>query len=137
MANSVNVGTISNGTTFTIPATNTTTNQIYISNGGSGGSGYAYSTSATQNNNTIFSNSSGKEVMKIPAGDEATVQITGKIKWNGEDLQDRLERIENLLHIPSRDIIMEEKYTKLKKLWNDYYNALEEYKTWERLKGSK
>lgn len=136
MANSVNVGTISNGTTFTIPATNTTTNQIYINNGGSGGSGgYAYSN--TTNNSTSFVNSSGKEVMKIPAGDEATVQITGKIKWNGEDLQDRLERIENLLHIPSRDIIMEEKYQKLKRLWDEYHTALEEYKTWERLKGSK
>ena len=75
--------------------------------------------------------------MKIPAGDEGTIQITGKIKWNGEDLEKRIERIESFLYIPSRDVIMEEKYAKLKKLWNDYYIALEEYKTWERLKDSK
>jgi len=135
MANSVNAGIIGNGATLTIPTNNTTTNQIYISNGSGGGTGYAYSSNIQ--NNTIFTNSSGKEVMKIPAGDEGTIQITGKIKWNGEDLEKRIERIESLLHIPSRDVIMEEKYAKLKKLWNDYYIALEEYKTWERLKDSK
>jgi hypothetical protein len=75
--------------------------------------------------------------MQIPAGEEAIVQITGKIKWNGEDLQERIERIESMLHIPTRDTIMEEKYKKLKKLWNEYQTALEEYKTWERLKDSK
>jgi hypothetical protein len=136
MANSVNVGAIGNGTTLTIPTNTTTTSQIYISNGGSSGSGgYAYSN--TFNNSTSFVNSNGKEVMKIPAGDEATVQINGKIKWNGEDLQDRLERIESMLHIPTRDVILEEKYQKLKRLWDEYHTALEEYKTWERLKDSK
>jgi hypothetical protein len=135
MANSVSAGILGNGTTFTIPATNTTTNQIYISNGGSGGGGYAYSN--TTSNSTNFVNSNGKTVMQIPAGDEAAVQITGKIKWNGEDLQERLERIESMLHIPTRDAILEEKYQKLKRLWDEYHTALEEYKTWERLKNTK
>ena len=89
------------------------------------------------NTSTTFSNSSGKEVMKIPLGDEASVQINGKIKWNGEDLEERLERIESMLHIPTRDVILEEKYQKLKRLWGEYKSALEEYKTWERLKDSK
>jgi hypothetical protein len=131
MANSVNAGIIGNGTTVTIPTNTTTTSQIYISN-----SGASYGSGGYQNG-TVFANTSGKEVMKIPAGDNASVQITGKIKWNGEDLEERLERIESLLNIPTRDIILEEKYQKLKKLWEQYNTALEEYKTWERLTNSK
>jgi|688.fasta_scaffold66754_6 hypothetical protein len=134
MANSVNVGTTHNSITYTIP--NTSSTQIHVGGyGGSGSSGYAYSN--TTSNSTTLVNSSGKTVMQIPAGEEAIVQITGKIKWNGEDLQERIERIESMLHIPTRDTIMEEKYKKLKKLWNEYQTALEEYKTWERLKDSK
>lgn len=131
MANSVNAGIIGNGTTLTIPSNTTSTSQIYITN-----SGASYGTPNFQNG-TVFANTSGKEVMKIPAGDEAAVQITGKIKWNGEDLAERLERIETLLNIPTRDVIMEEKYKKLKKLWQEYQKALDEYKTWETLKESK
>jgi hypothetical protein len=131
MANSVNAGMIGNGTNLTIPtnttSTSTSTSQIYISNGSSG----------SYNTGTTFSNSSGKEVMKIPAGDKATVKIIGTIEWNGEDLEERLERIESMLHIPTRDVTMEEKYQKLKRLWEEYKTALEEYKTWQRLKDSK
>lgn len=136
MANSVSAGIIGNSTTLTIPTTTTTTNQIYINNkSGGGGAGYAYSN--TTNNSTNFVNSNGKTVMQIPAGDEDTVQITGTIKWNGEDLNERLERIESMLHIPTRDVTMEEKYQKLKQIWDQYKTALEEYKTWQRLKDSK
>ena len=60
-----------------------------------------------------------------------------KINWNGEDLNDRLKRIEAMLHIPTRDVTMEEKYKKLKSLWEQYHKALDEYKTWETLKESK
>ncbi len=131
MANSVNAGIIGNGTTLTIPTNTTSTSQIYVSNGLTTGPTYSYQ------NSTTFTNSSGKEVMRIPSGDEASLQITGKIKWNGEDLEERLERIESLLHIPTRDVILEEKYQKLKRLWDEYHTALEEYKTWERLKNTK
>jgi hypothetical protein len=124
MANSVNVGTVGNGTTFTIPAT--TTNQIYISNGSTG----------SYNNGTTFTNSSGKEVMRIPSEKDPALEVTGKITWNGEDLHTRLERIESMLRIPTRDVIMEEKYKKLKELWEQYNKALAEYKTWERLRDS-
>ncbi len=135
MVNSVNVKQ-SNNTSVTIPVSSNSTSQIFINGGGGGGSG-AYTYTTTLNNNTVFTNSSGKEVIKIPTGDEASVQITGKIKWNGEDLEERLERIESMLHIPTRDVILEEKYQKLKRLWSEYRTALEEYKTWERLKDSK
>ena len=126
---------IGNGTaTWTFPVTNGTTNQIYVGQGLGGTAGVA----GTYNINTSTQiTSNGKTVLEIPNNDDPTIKITGKIKWNGEDLQERLERIETLLNIPTRDVIMEEKYEKLRELSNRYKQALEEYKTWERLKNSK
>ena len=121
-------------TTFTIPAT--TTGQIYVStgNGGSGGTGsFTTSTSTT----TQFNNAKGKAVLEIPNSEDPSVKITGRIEWNGEDLHERLKRIETMLNIPTRDVIMEEKYSKLKKINDEYNKALAEYKTWETLKESK
>jgi hypothetical protein len=133
MANSVNANPNSS-TTVTIPTSTGTTSSIFIT--GSGGSGGpAYSTNSNYNNTSIR-NPSGKTVMEIPSGDP-TVKITGEIEWNGEKLSDRLERIESMLHIPTRDVTMEEKYRKLKQIWDQYKTALEEYKTWQRLKDSK
>lgn len=121
--------------TYTIPISNGTTNQIYVGQGGSGGSGTW--TNATINTNTQFSNAKGKAVLEIPNTEIPSIKITGDIEWNGERLQDRLERIETMLNIPTRDVTMEEKYEKLRNLSNQYKQALEEYKTWERLKNSK
>lgn len=66
-----------------------------------------------------------------------TLTITGDIKLNGESLEDRLSRIENLLHIPPRDIALEQKYSRLRDLWNEYNEELSACKTWEILKNSK
>ena len=57
----------------------------------------------------------------------------GDIVINGDSLNDRLARIESLLHIPTRDVKLEEKYSELKDLWNQYNTALENYTNWERL----
>lgn len=133
MANKTLIG--SGTTTWTLPVTNGTTSQIYVGNGGGGGSGGVYANSITTN--TQFTNSKGKPVMEIPNSEDPSVKITGKIEWNGEDLNERLKRIETMLNIPTRDVIMEEKYSKLKKIYNEYNKALAEYKTWETLKESK
>jgi hypothetical protein len=136
-----NTITSASGVTYTIPAA--ATGQIYITNGitngtGGGGSGQWNSGSAgTSTTGTLFTNSYGKQVMKIPPEKDPALEVTGKITWNGEDLNNRLERIETLLNIPTRDVIMEEKYKKLKELWEQYNKALAEYKTWETLKESK
>lgn len=58
----------------------------------------------------------------------------GDILLNGDSLSDRLARIESLLHIPTRDVKLEEKYADLRDLWNQYNTALENYINWERLK---
>ena len=38
-----------------------------------------------------------------------------------------------MLHIPSRNVIMEEKYDKLKQLWKEYNETLEAIKNWETI----
>lgn len=125
----------SNTSSITIPISNGTASTYYISGGGSGGSGTTWTTT-TASPSTQFVNHTGDVVMEIPKGDQK-VKITGEIEWNGENLNERLERIESMLHIPTRDVIIEEKYQKLKQLWDQYKTALEEYKTWQRLKDSK
>lgn len=132
MAN-INVGSM------TIPVS-TTSSQIYVSGGGGGGIGTATYTVP----NTNFTNSNGKAVMSIPHGENkvvidenAALEVKGRMVINGIDLEERLSTIENVLNIPTRDAIMEEKYEKLRNLSNQYKQALEEYKTWERLKNSK
>ena len=130
--------TTSSNLTYTIPVNNGSTSQIYVSAGGVVGGGVttAYSNSI---NNTVTKlvNNKGTAVMEIPASEDPSVKINGKINWNGMDLEERLSTIEKTLNIPTRDIIMEEKYAKLRDLSNQYKQALEEYKTWERLKNSK
>jgi len=90
-----------------------------------------------------FNNGSGKSIMSIPHGEdkviiekEAELEVQGRVKINGEYLHERLERIETLLNIPSRDITMEHKYPKLKELWESYNRELAKYKTWDKLKDS-
>jgi len=128
--------------TYTIPVSNGTTSSIYVTGGGAGGSG-AIGT-YTLNNNSIFNNGNGKAVMSIPHGDNkviidenAALEVKGRMIINGIDLEERLSTIEEVLNIPTRDVIMEKKYEKLRALSNQYKQALEEYKTWERLKNSK
>ena len=131
-----NTITTSSGAVYTIP-TQSTTGQIYVSAGGGGGGGIMSTGVLGPSGTTRLSNSNGKTVLTIPSSNEPSILIDGSIKWNGEDLNDRLKRIEAMLHIPTRDVTMEEKYKKLKSLWEQYHKALDEYKTWETLKESK
>lgn len=124
--------------TSTIPINNGTTNSIYVTGGVSG------TTTWAPTPNTNFTNSNGTAVMSIPHGEQkvvidenAALEVKGRMVINGIDLEERLSTIENVLNIPTRDATMEEKYEKLRSLSNQYKQALEEYKTWERLKNSK
>ena len=92
--------------------------------------------------NSHFNNGNGQTVMTIPYGEDkvvieekAELEIKGRVKINGEFLHERLERIESVLNIPTRDISMENKYPKLKELWAAYNRELAKYKTWDNLKG--
>ena len=132
-----NVKTTSNMTYHSILAPNVTTS-VYTTISATTpllSGGYGGKPSVTGNNGAVMSVPHGENTVRIEK--TATLDIQGRVKINGEWLDDRLERIESMLHIPTRDIIMEEKYSKLKNLWEQYTTALEQYKTWETLKNSK
>lgn len=67
----------------------------------------------------------------------ASLEVKGKIIHNGRDLDERLNIIEKVLHIPERDVNLEEKYPKLKKLYDQYIKELSKARMWESLKGNK
>ena len=89
-----------------------------------------------------FTSSNGNSVLTMPHGEDkvvlekqATLDIKGSVRINGMDLDERLKTIETILCIPTRDVIMEEKYPKLKQIYEQYMHELEKYRTWERVKG--
>ena len=93
------------------------------------------------NPNTNF-NDGTNAVMTIPHGSKtveiaksATLEVKGNLVINGVDLEERLNTIETLLQIPTRDVTMEAKHPKLAKLYKEYMTELEKYKTWHRIKG--
>jgi hypothetical protein len=67
--------------------------------------------------------------------DKAALDVTGRMVINGVDLEERLITIEKVLSIPERDVKLEKKHPKLKKLYDEYINALAKYRTFEAIKG--
>jgi hypothetical protein len=65
----------------------------------------------------------------------ASLEVKGKIIHNGRDLEERLKIIEDVLHIPERDVKLEKKYPKLKEMHDEYIRNLKKYRNWETLKG--
>jgi hypothetical protein len=63
------------------------------------------------------------------------LEVKGKMVLNGRDLEERLNTIEKVLCIPERDVKIEEKHPKLKKLYDAYINELSKYRMWESIKG--
>lgn len=99
---------------------------VPISNGGS----YIGTT-------TWSTNSSGYSISPTITvqNDPSSLDVKGKIIHNGRDLEERLSTIEKILHIPERDVMLEEKYPKLKKLYDQYIKELSKARMWESLKG--
>jgi hypothetical protein len=65
----------------------------------------------------------------------ATIEVKGNMVINGRDLEERLNTIETVLQIPERDVKLEKKHPKLKKLYDEYIQALGKYRTFEAIKG--
>lgn len=102
-----------------IYTTNTTAGQ-FLTNGSNG-------TSWTNPNDNVM----------IVKQDPASLEVTGRMILNGVDLEERLYTIEQVLHIPERDVKLERKHPKLKKLYDEYITALGKYRTFETIKGDK
>jgi hypothetical protein len=65
------------------------------------------------------------------------LEVKGRMVINGRDLEERLNTIEKVLHIPERDVILEQSYPLLKQKYEDYINTLSKYRMWESIKGDK
>jgi hypothetical protein len=75
------------------------------------------------------------ETIRINQTNPPTVDVKGNLVLNGRDLEERLDTIEKVLQIPERDVKLEKKHPKLKKLYDEYINALGKYRTFEAIKG--
>jgi len=64
------------------------------------------------------------------------LEVKGRLVLNGRDLEERLGTIEKVLAIPERDVILEAKHPKLKKMYDEYIQALGKYRTFEAIKGN-
>lgn len=114
---------------------------IYTTNGiGSIGTNGTFN--LTTPGQTQFNGGNGKPVMSMPHGKDevvlekdATLIVKGKVVINDVDLEERLKTIEKVLQIPERDVILEKKHPKLKKLYDEYIAALGKYRTFEAIKG--
>ena len=99
---------------------------------------YATNTTAGQfltsgSNGTSWSDSTGS--ILTAKQNPPTIEVKGNMVINGVDLEERLNTIEKVLQIPERDVILEKKHPKLKKLYDEYIHALAKYRTFEAIKG--
>jgi hypothetical protein len=102
--------------------------------------GYVYTTTNTSgqfltsgSNGTTWTNSADN-ILKVNQN-PPELEVKGRMVINGRDLEERLNTIEKVLQIPERDVILEKKYPKLKKMYDEYINALGKYRTFESIKG--
>jgi D-arabinose 1-dehydrogenase-like Zn-dependent alcohol dehydrogenase len=118
------LNTIINNTSVPIVtyATNTTAGQ-FLTSTGSNGTTWA---TGTVNNNPALT---------VKQTNPPELEVKGRMVINGRDLEERLDTIEKVLHIPERDVILEKKHPKLKKLYDEYINELSKYKMWQSIKG--
>jgi len=121
------------------PTINTTATSVYT-NGTSTATipngGYLTSTGT----NTVWTTGTSvanpyDAALTISQSNPPTLDVKGNLVINGRDLEERLKTIEKVLQIPERDVTLERKHPKLKKLYDDYINALGKYRTFEAIKG--
>ena len=97
--------------------------------------GQVYTTTGTGTANWVTPNNYD-QVLTVNAGkSHPTLEVKGNLVINGVDLEERLNTIEKVLQIPERDVKLEEKHPKLKKMYYDYINELAKYRMWEAIKG--
>lgn len=107
---------------------NWTTQNTVLGSGittGAGSNGtYTFASAAYQINPTVMTVSN----------EPASLEVKGKIIHNGVDLDQRLKTIEKILMIPERDVKLEARYPKLKKMYEEYIKELSKYRMWESIK---
>ena len=109
------------------PATPLTIGQVYTTNSTAG----QFLTSGS--NGTSWVNSADNVL--VAKNNPPELEVKGRMVINGVDLEERLKTIETVLQIPERDVKLEKKHPKLKKLYDEYIHALAKYRTFESIKG--
>jgi hypothetical protein len=121
--------------TYTINNTTANSGTITLTGAGLGGAGQIYTTNGTGSSNWATTSSPYDTVMKISHTSPNTLEVKGNMVINGIDLEERLKTIERVLTIPERDVKLEKKHPKLKRLYDEYTHALAKYRTFEAIKG--
>ena len=67
-------------------------------------------------------------------GENNRVSINSPLEVNGRDILKELDEMRDALLLLKRDVDMEAKYPRLRELKDEYEQALEKYRTFERLK---
>jgi hypothetical protein len=97
--------------------------------------GQVYTSNGTGSTNWVTP-TNYDQVLTVNAGkSHPTLEVKGNMVINGVDLEERLTTIEKVLQIPERDVKLETKHPKLKKMYDDYIKALAKYRTFEAIKG--
>lgn len=65
---------------------------------------------------------------------EHSLVVEGRTIIQGRDVMQEIDEIRDALLLLKRDVDMEAKYPKLRKLKDAYETQLEKYKTWEAMK---
>jgi len=127
--------TVSIGYGATPPATPLTVGTVYTTNNTSlgGGSSGQFLTSTGANGTSWTTNP--YDTILTAKNSPPELEVKGRMILNGQDLEERLKTIERVLTIPERDVKLEKKHPKLKKLYDEYIAALGKYRTFEAIKG--
>jgi len=112
-----------------------TVGQVYTTNNTSLGGGSSGQFLTTGINGTSWSHNNIPDTVLVAKSNPASLEVKGRMVINGRDLEERLDTIEKVLQIPERDVILEKKHPKLKKLYDEYIHALGKYRTFEAIKG--
>jgi hypothetical protein len=116
-----------------IPPSPLTVGQVYTTN--NTGSAGQFLTSTGSNGTSWSSAKVSSDNVMVVSQNPPELEVKGRMVINGRDLEERLDTIEKVLQIPERDVKLEKKHPKLKKLYDEYINALGKYRTFEAIKG--
>jgi hypothetical protein len=119
-----------------VSSTNTTaTSNPYITTTSGTAGQFLTSTRSNGTTWTTGTTTTPYDAVLVANQNPASLEVKGRMIINGKDLEERLDTIEKVLQIPERDVKLEKKHPKLKKLYDEYIHALGKYRTFDALKG--
>jgi len=73
----------------------------------------------------------------IDGGENGSMRVDVPLLVNGRDVMREIDEMRDAMLLLKRDVDMESKYPKLKKIKEEYERQLEKYKTFDTIKESK